>query len=292
MSCCCVREAGSPGIGGGKAGPVAVISYAFWQSRFGGDPAVLGKSVRLERHPFEIVGVTPPYFTGVDIDTGFDVAIPIGCEPILHTDLRALNHGSWWWLRTPGRLQPGESIPQAEAKMRSLQAGIRTATMPGDRDDVDHKGYQKDAFRLPLVSTGFSSTKDRFRRGVFTLMGVVGLVPLIACANIANLLLARAAARQRENSIRMAIGAGRLRAVRQLPTESIMLSVLGALGGLVFSVWGSGLPVGVLSKTATRLEVNVSADLTLLAFTSGVALFDGTAIRAGAGIPGRKCCAE
>lgn len=261
--------------GGGKAGPVAVISYAFWQSYFGGDPGVLGKTVTLDRHPFEIVGVTPPYFTGLDVDKGFDVIIPIGCEPILHTDLSALDHRSWWWLRILGRLQPGDSLPQAEAKIRALQGEIRQATTPQRWSEQDRKNYLKEPFYLRIAATGFSSTRDRYRQGLFTLMAVVGLVLLIACANIANLLLARAAARQREISIRMAIGAGRRRIIRQLLTESLLLSGMGALGGFLLSIWGSGLLVRLFSTTKEPLEVNVSPDLTVLVFTSGVAVLTG-----------------
>ncbi len=261
--------------GGGKAGPVAVISYAFWQANFGGDPGVLGKIITLDRHPFEIVGVTPPYFTGLDVDKGFDVIIPIGCEPILHTDLSALDHRSWWWLRILVRLTPGDSIPQAEAKIQALQSEIRRATMPTTWGEEDRKNYLKEPFRLRPTATGFSSTRDRYRQGLFTLMAVVGLVLLIACANIANLLLARAAARQREISIRMAIGAGRRRVIRQLLTESLLLSGLGAFGGFVFSLWGSRLLVRLFSTASDPLDLNVSPDLMVLAFTSAVALLTG-----------------
>jgi predicted permease len=261
--------------GGGKSGPVAVISYAFWQSYFGGDAAVLGKTITLDRHPFEIVGVTPPYFTGLDVDKGFDVSIPIGCEPILHTDLSALDHRSWWWLRILARLKPGDSIPQAEARIQALQGEVRRATMPTTWEEEDRKNFLKDAFQLRPTATGFSSTRDRYRQGLFTLMAVVGLVLLIACANIANLLLARAAARQREISIRMAIGAGRRRVIRQLLTESLLLSGMGALGGFIFSLWGSRLLVRLFSTALDPLDVDVSPDLMVLAFTSGVALLTG-----------------
>src|SRR5579871_3099568 len=116
--------------GGGHSGPVAVISYAFWQANFGGDPDVLGKTVSLNRHNFVIVGVTPAWFRGVNADRVYDVAIPIGCEPLLHTDLSALNERAWWWLRMMGRLKPGESLEQASAQLNSLAPEINRATVP------------------------------------------------------------------------------------------------------------------------------------------------------------------
>jgi len=261
--------------GGGHAGPVAVISYSFWKRRFGADPNILGKTVRLDRHPFAIIGVTPPWFTGLDLDRGYDVAIPIGCEPILHTDSSALDARSWWWLRILGRLKPGETPREAEERMKALAPETNSATLPQDWDADGKRQYLKRSFALRPAATGFSDTGVRYRTALFTVMAVVGLVLLIACANIANLLLARAAARQREISVRMAIGAGRGRVMRQLMTESLLLSVLGAGGGLLFAVWGSHLLVRLLSKTGSELQLDVAPDLRVLAFTIGVAILTG-----------------
>jgi predicted permease len=261
--------------GGGHAGPVAVISHAFWKRHYASDPDIVGKTVRLNRRPFTIIGVTPPWFTGLDVDKSYDVAIPIGCEPILHTDFSTLNARSWWWLRILGRLLPGDTRQQAEARMKALAPEVSRATLPTNWDADGQRQYLRRSFSLRPANTGFSDTGSQYRTALFTLMVVVGLVLLVACANIANLLLARAAARQREISIRMAIGAARRRVMRQLMSESLLLSIMGAVGGLLFAVWGSRLLVRFLSKAGSELQLDTTPDLRALAFTMGVAVLTG-----------------
>ncbi len=258
-----------------SSGPVAVISDRFWRRHFGSDPNVMGKSIRLNRHPFTVIGITPPWFTGLDVDTAYDVAIPIGCEPILHTDSSALEARSWWWLRILGRLSPGMTLQQAEARMKALAPELNRATLPQNWDADGKRQYLQRSFLLRPAGTGFSETGRHYRTALFTLMAVVGLVLLIACANIANLLLARAAARQREISVRMAIGAARVRVMRQLITESLLLSICGAAGGLLFAVWGSRLLVRLISRTGSELELDVRPDFAVLAFAIGVAMLTG-----------------
>jgi len=261
--------------GGGHAGPVAVIGHGFWKRHFASDPDIVGKTIHLNRRPFTIIGVTPPWFTGLDVDRSYDVAIPIGCEPILHTDFSTLSARSWWWLRIVGRLLPGETRQQAEARMKALAPEVSRATLPTNWNADGQRQYLQRSFSLRPANTGFSDTGSQYRTALFTLMVVVGLVLLVACANIANLLLARAAPRQREISIRMAIGAARRRVVRQLMSESLLLSVLGAVGGLLFAVWGSRLLVRFLSKAGSELQIDTAPDLRVLAFTMGVAVLTG-----------------
>src|ERR1019366_8620898 len=261
--------------GGGHARPVAVISHGFWKRHFASDPDIVGKTIKLNRRPFTIIGVTPPWFTGLDVDKSYDAAIPIGCEPLLHTDFSTLNARSWWWLRILGRLLPGDTRQQAEARMKALAPEVSRATLPTNWDADGRRQYLRRSFSLRPANTGFSDTGSQYRTALFTLMVVVGLVLLVACANIANLLLARAAARQREISIRMAIGAARRRVMRQLMSESLLLSIMGAVGGLLFAVWGSRLLVRFLSKAGSELQLDTAPDLRVLAFTMGVAVLTG-----------------
>jgi predicted permease len=252
--------------------PMVVISYNFWKRNFDGDTPVDGKTVRLNRHAFEIVGVTPPWFRGLDTDWGFDVAIPIACNPILHPGHSALDERADWWLRILGRLLPGESLAQARDRMRAIAPEIFRATVPQDFPAEAQKHYLSNSFFLKPAATGFSEMGAQYRTAFLTLMALVGVVLLIACANIANLLLARATARQKEFSVRMAIGAGRARVIRQLMTESLPLSMFGTGAGLLLAAWGSRMLVRLLSTTRHPLDLDLSLDMRVLAFTIGAAI--------------------
>ena len=257
--------------GGGPDGPVAVISYDFWQRRFGGAADVLGRSLTVERVPCTIVGVTPPQFFGVDVGRTFDVALPIGTKTLIE-GARALERRSSWWLRIMIRLKPGQSAESGTALVRALQPQIREATLPDDWRPAQLERYLRDAFRLEPAANGDSGLRARYRRPLLTVMVVVGLVLLIACANLANLLLARASARRQEISLRMALGASRLRILRQLLTESLLLSSAGALLGLVLAHWGSRLLVRQLSTAANTVFLDLSLDWRVLGFTAAVAM--------------------
>lgn len=258
--------------GGGKNGPVAVISHAFWQSHFGGDPAILGKPIRLDGHQFEIIGVTPPSFKGLEVDRSFSVVIPIGCEPMFHPDGSALKHRSWWWLRIVGRLDGNLTVEQANERLKVVTPAILEEALP-DWDDRGKKEFLSGKVACEAAGNGFTGIGGEQRTMLFAMMGVVAVVLLIACANIANLLLARASARQQEISVRLAIGAGRRRLVRQLLTESLLLAALGIPGGLLIAKWGSQF---LLKAVGNRpLEIDTSMDLRVLSFTVGITLLTG-----------------
>jgi predicted permease len=251
---------------------VAVVSYGFWQRHYGGGADVLGKVVELDRVPFTIIGVTGPDFTGVDQGSGYDVAIPLANEPLIRgANDSAMDQRSWWWLRTIGRLRHGDTLETAAAALRGVQPQIRHATLPPDWRPGNLPNYLKDPFVLRAAANGPASLGRQYRQPLFIIMGVVALVLLIACANIANLLLARADARRRELSVRVALGASRWRIARQLLAESALLSALGALLGLVFAQWGARLLVVEMSGDATAGALDVGLDWRVLLFTIGVA---------------------
>ncbi|HEY3741547.1 MAG TPA: ABC transporter permease [Bryobacteraceae bacterium] len=237
--------------GGGSNGPVAVISQRFWLDHFNGDPSVIGRTIQLDRHAFQVIGVTPAWFTGLDKDRRYDVAVPLTYDPILTGN--SPDDSSYWWLTVVGRLRLGITPERAESMLRALDSSFSK----GDG-----------LLRLHPFATGFSALGEQYGKALFTLQALVAIVLLIACANVANLLLARAAARQRELSVRLAIGADRGRIIRQLLTESLLLASGAALAGLTLAVWGTRLLVRMLSSSQRLVELDPQLDLNVVAFTA------------------------
>jgi predicted permease len=258
--------------GGGPYGPVAVISYNFWQRRFGGAADTIGQTLTVERVPFTIIGVAPPTFFGADVGRTFDIAIPLGTEPLVRGKESALDRRSYWWLSIMLRLKDGQTPEAGTAVLRGVLPQIREATLPGDWRQQDKDNYLKEGFALQPAATGESFLRERYRRPLTTIMVVVGLVLLIACANIANLLLARAAARRHELSIRVALGASRWRIARQLLTESLLLSAIGAAIGLALAHACSRLLVRQLSTATSNVFLDLTIDWRILLFTAAVAV--------------------
>jgi len=258
--------AGDDRRGGGPDGAVAVISYDFWQRRFGGASDVVGRRLNIERAPFTVVGVTPPDFFGPEVGRKFDVAIPIGTEPIIKGAGTWLDERSTWWLAIMVRLRPDQSIDAANAALRAAQPAIRDATAPG------WNGYISEPFTLAPAITSKSALRRHYERPLIVVLTIAALVLLIACANIANLLLARATARHHEFSVRRALGASRWRLARQLVAESAVLSTAGAAAGVVVARWGSQFLVQQISTRTNRVFLDLSLDVRVLAFTIAVTI--------------------
>ena len=258
--------------GGGVDGPVAMLSYGFWQDRFNGSPDAIGKTITIERVPFTIVGVTPRRFVGVEAGTSFDVAVPIGTATLIRGS-GALRQRSSWWLRIMLRLRPEQTAETATAALRAIQPQIREATLPDDWHPWTLPTYLGDPFRLePASNGGGSNLRQRYQRPLTTIMVVVALVLLIACANLANLLLARAAARRQELAVRIALGASRIRIFRQSFCEALLLAGGGALLGVALARWSSQLLVRELSTPTANVSLDLALDWRMLAFTIGAAL--------------------
>lgn len=258
--------------GGGSEGLVAVISDAYWRRHYGASPDVIGQGIVLSQTAFTIVGVTPPSFFGPEVGKSFDVAVPLGAEAAVRGPESILDRRSTWWLSVMVRLRPGQDLAQATAALRAVQPQVREATMPETYRQESRDRYLSDPLSLLPAAGGTSSLRSEYRRPLLTLMAIVGLVLLIACGNIANLLLARASARRHELSVRQALGASRWRLARQLLAESALLSMVGAAVGVLFAVWGGRILVAQLSTPDDPVMLALGLDWRMFGFTALVAI--------------------
>ena len=255
--------------------PVAVLSYGFWQDRFGGAASVLGQWITLDQHPLQVIGVAPLGFYGLQVGNKFDVAFPICATTMFDGKESRLDERSWWWLMIGGRLKPGVTQQQADARLQAQSLSIMNAALPPDWNSTELKHFVGSKLVVVAGDTGVSFLRKDFQQPLVILMAIVAAVLLIACANIASLMLARATARTREMAIRTAMGASRGRLTRQLLTESLLLSSIGALSGLLFARWGSALLVRSLATARSAVFLDLAPDARVLGFTVALAVVTG-----------------
>ena len=256
----------------GCGSPAAVIGYSFWESEFAQDPAVTSRSVRLDGRLFPIIGVTAPEFFGVEIGHKFEVAVPLCSDPMFwepgkgHTVSRTA-----WWLSIMGRLKPGWTLERANAQIQAISPAVMRESLPDSYRTDDAKKYLENKLTVAPGGTGVSQLRRQYQDPLWILFATTGLVLLIACANLANLMLARASAREREIAVRQAMGASRWRLISQLLSESLLLAVLGAgVGAGLAAVISRGL-IGFLTTERNRMFVGLSIDWRVLGFTAAIA---------------------
>jgi len=252
--------------------PVAVISYSWWKRRFARDTSILGKTVKLGSTVYTVIGVAPPEFFGTEVGESPDLWIPLSMEKQVSPGWNGLDNKWFESLYVLARLKPGVSTKQAEANVNLLARDIWHEFAGPVLTKEQQQTLQRAHIELTSVARGVSHLRLEFSLPLQILMVVVGLVLLIACANIANLLLARATSREREIAVRLAIGASRMRLVRQMLTESLLLALVGGALGVLFATWASDALLRMVSTGPEPLPLNIAPDPRVLAFTFLVSL--------------------
>ena len=252
--------------------PAAVVSYGFWRRELGGDAGVVGRKIAIGENRIEVIGVTPPSFYGLEVGRRFDIALAICSEPAWNRDEGRLNSGTTWWLTVMGRLKPGLSMAQAAAHFRSISHGIFEASLPADYPPVSVKPYLGMKLLVIPAGGGISRLREQYAAPLGLLMAIAGFVLLIACANLANLMLARASGRQREMAIRLAVGASRVRLILQLLTEGLLLAAAGAALGLLLAQILSRFLVSFLPTGDDPPFVDLHLDWRIFAFTAALGI--------------------
>ena len=261
------------------ANPVAVISYAFWQSRFGGAQDLIGRKIRILNTSYDVIGIAPPQFHGETFGSDPAVWVPLTMQSEIFPGRDFLsaetNHfRKTEWLQSIGRLKPGVTFAQANAGITVEFQQLLESEASG-MSAQDRKKYMNQHLAVVPGSRGASTLRDSFGKPLEILMAVVGLILLIACANVANLLLARSAARQKEIAVRVALGAGAQRLFRQVLTESFLLAAMGGLVGLFLADWADVALLRMVSGQGSQAYLDIHLDARILAFTLGSSLLTG-----------------
>ena len=249
----------------------AVLSHGYWQREYGGRADILHETISIDDHPFEIVGVTQPGFTGVEVGASADLFVPLCAERILNSETSLLDMNFLpGWLQVMGRPKRGLTPIQVNARLKTLAAEVYRASLPDSGREEDRAAFLRHTLNAQPAENGLSHLRRRYRQSLLILMAIAGVVLLIACANVANLLLARGAARERELAIRIALGSGRARLIRHLLTESLLLSGTGTALGIIFAQWATHMLVAFLD-----VSLDLTPDLRMLIFTAGMAVLIG-----------------
>ncbi len=254
---------------------IAVLSYGLWQNEFGGARAAIGKTLMVNSHPFTIVGVVDRAFFGMEVGRQTQIYAPICAAPTNGGIPTALEERVLWWLNILVRSPAGATAAQTGVRLAALAPAVFAATLPPQWHPDDQASYLKRTLMAEPAANGFSDLRLEYAAALRVLMVVVALVLLIACANVANLLLARATVRQHEAAVRLALGAGRARLIRLMLTEAMLLSLLGAALGVLFASWGTRLLMSFLSMSGDASWLDLAIDRPVLGFTMVTAVASG-----------------
>jgi predicted permease len=261
------------------ANPLAVISYGFWRERFGGARDVIGRRIRILNSSYEVVGVAPPQFHGETVGANPDIWVPLTMQSEIFPGHDYLSQETnpfrkTEWLQAIGRLKPGVTLAQAKASIE-VEFHQMMEAQTGGMSAQEKQQFLNQHLAVTPGSRGASTLRGDFGKPLLILMAIVGLILLIACANIANILLARSAARQKEISVRVALGASGFRLFRQVLTESVLLAAIGGAVGLLVAQWADAALLRMVSTTSNQVRLDVHPNAAVLAFTLGVSLLTG-----------------
>jgi predicted permease len=256
----------------GCGSPGVVLSEAFWKQEYGGEASAIGRKITIEHHPFEIIGVTPASFYGLEVGRRFDVVVPICADPLIRGEGARVDVPHEWWLSVMGRLKPGWTVERASAQLAAVSPQIFEATAITKFGAEEEKHYLTYHLGALPAGTGVSDIRRDYETPLDLLLAIAGFVLLIACTNLASLMLARASSRAREIAIRLSLGASRGRLIRQLIAESFLLAATGAVIGLVLSNSVGKFLVSLISTGQNRVFVDLTPDWRVLGFTLGLAV--------------------